>query len=596
MYSTRAKLLAVLVPVIALATLATLGGLSLFLEDFFQERMTADAIRLAEALKASLKQQMLSRLSGPAENVTQRTLEDIGGAGDIRSITIVDRAGRVGFAYPASQLGRVLEPTREGACQPCHAGQGRPVTGVAVATEPSGERILKIATPIANEPRCQVCHGAVARNNGVLVIERAMSAEQAALGTIRRRFTVTWTLTLAVVSVLIAGVTTAFVHRPVQRLIEATRRVGAGDLTARVTVPGRGELGELAASFNTMAGNLASSLHDVRQKNVELSVLYNIVDRVSRIVFVGELKPLILDVVGEVLRAPKVMLVSRGEDPGQLEILERPMAGSVVRRVVGDDQRDPAQLPVAMRTVDEWLAGRLTDITLDTAAGVAMMPLRFADHDLALLVVATTARELGPDELRLMGAVRDHISVALENARLYTLAITDELTQLWSLRYFQAGLVDAAHRFERYGEPMGLLMLDLDHFKRVNDTYGHPAGDLVLREVGRRIRASVRAIDKPCRYGGEEFGVILPRTDARSAFLVAERIRAAIADSPFRLADGVTITVTASIGVSACPQHATTPRDLVTRADQGLYLAKRGGRNQVRTAGDQPASLDGENA
>ena len=596
MYSTRAKLLAVLVTVIALATMATLGGLSLFLEDLFQERTTADAIRLAEALKASLKQQMLARLSERVEGVTQRTIEDIGAAGGIRSITVVDRAGRVGLAYPASQLGRVLEPRREAACQSCHTGEGLPASRVAVATEPSGTRILKIATPIANEPRCHVCHGAAARNNGVLVIERAMATEQSALGTIRRRFTVTWALTLAVVSVLIAGVTTAFVHRPVRRLTEAVRRVGAGDLTARVTAPGRGELAELAAGFNTMAGNLASSLHEVRQKNVELSVLYRIVDRISRTVFVGELKPLILDVVGEVLRASKVMLVSRGEEPGQIEILERPVAGSVGGGVESKDQSEPGRLPVATGMVDEWLAGRLTDIALDPAAGAAVIPLHFGDHDLALLVVATTARELGPDELRLMGAVRDHISVALENARLYTLAITDELTQLLSARYFQVALEDAVHRFERYGEPVGLLMLDLDHFKRVNDTYGHPAGDAVLREVGRRVRESVREVDKPCRYGGEEFGVILPRTDARSASLVAERIRAAIADSPFRLADGVTITVTASIGVSGCPQDATTPRDLVTLADRALYHAKLRGRNQVRAVGDELAPPAGETA
>lgn len=583
MESTRARLIALLLPVIAVATFVSVAGLEQFLSGFFRERVEREARMLSEAVLAALEQQMLRRVP----EFTQRTIEDLGAAADIRRILLVNRAGRVAHAYPASERGRVLDPTSDEGCRDCHEPGAVPAARSGLVTDGAGERVLRVATPIENRAPCQQCHGASARLNGMLLVERSARAETEAVALIRSRLGLTWAATLLALAVLIGGVTTVVVHRPVRRLIEATRRIGAGDLTTRVAVGGRGEISELAATLNDMTADLASSLEEVREKTVELTVLYSIVDRMSRALFIGELRPLVLDVVAEVVRAPRVVLVCPAAEPGALEVYERDARAEVRAVTVRGRELDRAALPVPAALVHRWLEGGLADVDVRTAAGFASLPLRFRERELGLLVVAEPdGAPFGPDEIRLLGSLRGHVAIAFENARLYTLAITDELTQLYTVRHFQASLEEAVLRSDRYGEQISLLMLDLDHFKAINDTYGHPAGDVVLREAARRIRESVREADIPCRYGGEEFAVILPHTDALGATAVAERTRLAIAATPVPLADGRAVSITASVGVASYPPHASGTAALVRVADGALYRAKRTGRDRVCCADD----------
>ena len=124
-------------------------------------------------------------------------------------------------------------------------------------------------------------------------------------------------------------------------------------------------------------------------------------------------------------------------------------------------------------------------------------------------------------------------------------------------------------------------MLDIDHFKRVNDAYGHEAGDVVLKGLSGLLVQQVRAVDRVCRYGGEEFTVILPETDAAMAMQIAERMRAEVERQPFDIGDGKTVGITVSIGVATYPQHVDSPEEVVNAADIALYAAKLAGRNRV---------------
>ena len=162
------------------------------------------------------------------------------------------------------------------------------------------------------------------------------------------------------------------------------------------------------------------------------------------------------------------------------------------------------------------------------------------------------------------------------NEELERLATTDGLTGLTNHRTFQDRLREEFTRATRYGLSLSLLLLDVDHFKRFNDSYGHPAGDSVLRNVSRILRLSGRVTDIAARYGGEEFAVILPQTDAEGALVVAERVRAAIADAPWELR-----AVTASLGVSTLTLDTPDPETLISCADQALYRSKTLGRDQV---------------
>ncbi|NEX93872.1 PleD family two-component system response regulator [Caulobacter sp. 17J65-9] len=190
------------------------------------------------------------------------------------------------------------------------------------------------------------------------------------------------------------------------------------------------------------------------------------------------------------------------------------------------------------------------------------------DQELAARVRAQIRRKRYTDLLR------DNLDRSLE------LAVTDPLTGLHNRRYMDSQLTALLRRAAKGGEPVAALIIDIDHFKGVNDAYGHDVGDEVLSEFAVRLATNVRAIDLPCRYGGEEFVVVMPDTRLEDAHHIAERIRTQVAGSPFRVADGrELLSVTISIGVAS--GQGESPESLLRRADAALYEAKTAGRNRV---------------
>ncbi len=162
------------------------------------------------------------------------------------------------------------------------------------------------------------------------------------------------------------------------------------------------------------------------------------------------------------------------------------------------------------------------------------------------------------------------------------MAITDQLTGLFNRRYMSRHLNTLISNAGSTGKPVSFLILDIDFFKKINDTYGHDVGDDVLREFANRVSHNVRGIDLACRYGGEEFVVVMPDTDMTFAYMVAERLRQSVADIPFKISvPPGQIMVTISIGVTASEGPGDTAEALLRRADQALYRAKRDGRNRV---------------
>jgi diguanylate cyclase (GGDEF)-like protein len=181
-------------------------------------------------------------------------------------------------------------------------------------------------------------------------------------------------------------------------------------------------------------------------------------------------------------------------------------------------------------------------------------------------------------------ALANQLAVALSNAasvrRLEELATTDGLTGCFNKRHFHDELTARLTAAERFGRQLSLLVVDLDHFKTVNDTYGHATGDTVLRELGTLLRRLGRETDVVARFGGEEFCVLCEETDARGAFQLAERARAELAATEISTELGA-LRVTCSIGVATFPEHARDKQELFEAADRALYSAKRDGRNRV---------------
>jgi len=213
------------------------------------------------------------------------------------------------------------------------------------------------------------------------------------------------------------------------------------------------------------------------------------------------------------------------------------------------------------------------------------------DHKQMMVVFCAEDADIDAmsDEDRLvLQAVASELCVAVENSQLYKLtrrlAITDELTGLNNYRYLQQRLDEEIERAKRYRKDISFIMIDADDFKRFNDTNGHIAGDDALAEIGAVLRSVVREVDVVCRYGGEEFSVVLPETDAAGAFVAAEKLREAVATHRFMNGDGErTEAISVSVGIATYPIHAQDKESLLRCADDALYHAKRNGKNRVRS-------------
>jgi diguanylate cyclase (GGDEF)-like protein len=213
---------------------------------------------------------------------------------------------------------------------------------------------------------------------------------------------------------------------------------------------------------------------------------------------------------------------------------------------------------------------------------IVYLPLNVTDRSIGSLILASRKpNAYSRRQIKLLERVAAQIAAPIENAQLYALveqrSRIDELTGLFNRRHFEDLLKDEISRHSRYGEVLSIFILDLDNFKNYNDLYGHPAGDILLNQIGKIIKGSLRNVDKAFRYGGDEFVAILPKTDKDDAYVVAERVRGQLAGEMEKQA----IKVTCSIGLASYPADGVLHSELVDVADTALYYAKRTGGNRI---------------
>lgn len=251
-------------------------------------------------------------------------------------------------------------------------------------------------------------------------------------------------------------------------------------------------------------------------------------------------------------------------DPPHLIVLDTPTKG------LSPDQ--------TLRLLRGLEPRRYVPVIIVTREPNAELELQWTGLGADAVVPLPSAALLGAHVRRLL-ALREGIrTLTAEAQNLELLSVTDGLTQLFNHRFFQERLKEEFRRAQRYDDPLALVLVDLDHFKNINDSWGHPVGDQVLRDVGAALRRSVRETDVVCRYGGEEFCAILPKTHLAGAITVAERIWRELANA--RVGPGLRIT--GSLGVSGFPgRGVTTPEQLLRAADEALYRAKADGRNRI---------------
>jgi diguanylate cyclase (GGDEF)-like protein len=575
LFSLRVKLLIVLVPLMGISLLVAMVGLSRFLQEFFHRRAEVETARLGQAVTSTLRQSMLMG----SEQLLSNNLADLEKTPGVRRIWIIDKNGRVTHAADRAVIGRALDRSRDPICIACHTAGVTPGARTFFTVDETGIPIIRYVNPIVNEKVCWRCHDPKVRLNGILLLEESTQTFHEAIGTIQRRLGATGGITLAVLVVMTFFLTTVLVERPVRSLMAGVRQAGAGDLTVRVPIRGRDELAELARSFNVMARKLGRSLQAVRNKKTELSVVYSVVNRLTKTINLRELKAISLQILMDVLDADRVLLLSNMTPQESEEILIRTRGDRRLHRIgpaAGGSGAQPEAFPSEITS--RWARGELQKASVWSDRQMAVLPIQTRDRKLALMLVKRE-RPFGPSEANtvLLGALAGHIGVAFENALLYRLAITDELTQLFTARHFHTRIEECEHHQQKFG----LLMLDLDHFKAINDRWGHLAGDEVLRQVGRLIARTIRVVDSAYRYGGEEFAVLLPERDFPAANGVAKRLRQGVESLKIPLEGGGNVAITVSVGIAISPDDGASAQELVAAADAALYDAKRGGRNRV---------------
>jgi diguanylate cyclase (GGDEF)-like protein len=352
---------------------------------------------------------------------------------------------------------------------------------------------------------------------------------------------------------------------------------------------------EPAAQLQTYAADLSRTYSELRRHLHHLTVLHEVNTRIASALDPDEVLAGVLDSLAQLLtyQTAAIYLVDLdiavpAEGPHTVmptNTLPRLRAGRSFDRdrlqaVEGSAAPDDSTVVEAIH--EHRTVGRMT-ASGTLALGV---PLRAGGRSLGALELRL-AESLGEDDVKILELLAAAAAVALQNAHLYQetqrLATTDALTGLSNYRHFHELLTLEVQRARRMDYPVGLLIMDLDHFKLVNDRHGHPVGDQALRQVADQLRGRLRRTDVVSRLGGEEFGAILPGDGLNEVAIVAEKLRRAVEEIP-PLHGGMTATptpVTLSLGGTSLASDVVDAALLISSADQALYLAKRNGRNQV---------------
>jgi diguanylate cyclase (GGDEF)-like protein len=381
-------------------------------------------------------------------------------------------------------------------------------------------------------------------------VEIAVFSPQSSIDAARRS---AWLRVLAAlgVSLLLVAVVAYILGQSIvtnlRRLVAAARAIAEGRLTERVAVEGRDEFARLGEAFNDMAAQLDARLQDLeaeRRRRRDATLRFG--EALASTHDFEHLFRAILEAGLETTGA----VGGRVTGPG----------GEIVE--VGDPNAGPGRVRLPLQ-----------------AGGVSFGSLVLCGPEFSIQDVESASLLVG------------HGVTALENARLHRIlerqAMVDALTGLGNRRAAEQAVAGELARSLRFGPPLSLVLADLDNFKEVNDRFGHPVGDLALREFADVLGTSAREIDLAARWGGEEFCLLLPGTDAAGAAHAAERVREALAERTVVTGDGTTIRVTASFGVASHPPLSTA-EELIAAADAALYDAKRSGKNRVSVA---PATL-----
>jgi diguanylate cyclase (GGDEF)-like protein len=365
-------------------------------------------------------------------------------------------------------------------------------------------------------------------------------------------------------------------QRQLARFLQAARRLGSGDFSEPVPIEGHDEFAELGQEFNNMSAQLEKRLDELSQERGRLR------EAIRRI---GQTFASNLDRQALLELALKTAIDAAQANAGRVSA--RPTDADPLAEAAREGAFEGFETLIYQAehaALDDGAMGEAQAEEGGAVLSVALRPLEPGHRIHGLISVARRDHPFSDDDRALLRSLAAQATLALENVELHEQvsrqAVTDELTGLANHGRFQELLGSEMEQVRRYHHSIGLIMLDIDNFKSINDTYGHPQGDVVLKRVARVVADSSRDADFPARYGGEEMALILPHTGLEGAYAIAERVRTAVEALRIPLKDdGGTLRITASLGVAATTDGAKEA--LIADADGALYEAKRTGKNRT---------------
>lgn len=586
MNTIRVKILGSLFLVFSISMGTALFGMWKYQQQEYIKDTHRKAVLTGRAVESSLNLAMLQN-NLPA---IQETLDELSGFSPLNRVSIINKQGIISQSSDPTAIGKQLLRSSS-ICRACHMTNTPTRKASASILEESmlenGEDPhLVTIVPIANKPACHKCHQATGNRCGLgaLILDYTMHDTYEMMRTVATRTVLTGVATFIVIILSISWLITHFIAQPIDAFMSGIRKVEEGDLTAWVDVNVSGEFMEMADSFNVMVRAVSKYLKEVHAKSHEVTILFTIVKRMSETIDLKKVKSVLIDLLLQILQLETVCLLQPVDhNAGQLTIEYKSASDNRLSRQVYylTSEEDPTGC-LGKDEVAAWLDNSLPDVRYSENSRKVLIPLRLKSINLGLICAMKPEGEhFSFQEKELIPNITKHIAVSLGNARFFHLATTDGLTSLYTKRYFETELNYQVEEYHLAGRGFCLLMLDLDHFKSVNDTYGHPIGDAVLSTLAKQIKKDLRHEDIACRYGGEEFVILLPGATLALAEIIADRLRRSIESHVFQYEGIEPFRKTISIGLAGCPDHAENGEDLLRVADSYLYVAKNNGRNQI---------------
>lgn len=422
-------------------------------------------------------------------------------------------------------------------------------------------------------------------------------SEYLILGDSMRRDFIIFGLLGLVLALVTGSVLSWHIASPIDILAASTSLVATGDLTHVPTIDRNDEIGLLSRNFREMVTSIRLEKELKERRMSELNTLFAISNAVNYFSDSEELLKFVLTHAIEVLEAERgsIMLLDDQTDELVVKVASggryRVFAGTPVKLghgICGQVALEGTGIICNDGFKDNRFRNFGSLMPVEDIKSLICAPLKFKEGTIGVINIVNkrSGNEFKDSDLSLLNLIASQAAVTIENNKLYELSITDGMTRLFVHRYFQARLSEELLRARRYGLTLSLIMIDIDNFKKFNDTYGHQVGDAVIQKVAQSIRETVRTgIDIPCRYGGEEMSVILPETRPEEAFHTAERLRERIASIVVPHSSG-DLRITVSIGVASYPVHSHDRETLIKVADKALYASKGNGKNRSTLASE----------